>query len=117
MADIRLTDEQKAVVFSDDAKLVVVASAGAGKTRVLVERYLRHVVEEGIGPEAILTITFTKKAAAEMKNRIVGALRDRKLFDEAQAAETGPIQTIHSFCERLLRENALAAGQIGRAHV
>ena len=110
MPEFALSPEQKAVVLSDDARLVVVASAGAGKTRVLVERYLRHVVEEGIGPEAILTITFTKKAAAEMKGRIVGALRERGLFDAAQAAETGPIQTIHSFCERLLRENALAAG-------
>ena len=110
MAEIRLSDEQRAVVFSDDPRLVVVASAGAGKTRVLVERYLRHVVEEAIGPEAILTITFTKKAAAEMKGRIVGALRERGLFDAAQSAETGPIQTIHSFCERLLRENALSAG-------
>ena len=110
MPEIKLTDEQRSVVFADEPRLVVVASAGAGKTRVLVERYLRHVVEEGIGPEAILTITFTKKAAAEMKGRIVGALRERGLFDAAQAAETGPIQTIHSFCERLLRENALSAG-------
>jgi ATP-dependent helicase/nuclease subunit A len=110
VSEIDLTDEQRAVVESDNPRLNVVAAAGAGKTRVLVERYLRHVVEQGIGPESILTITFTKKAAAEMKGRIVGALRRRKLFDEAQAAETGPIQTIHSFCERLLRENALDAG-------
>lgn len=110
MPDIHLTPEQRAIVESDVARLVVVAAAGAGKTRVLVERYLRHVVEEGIGPESILTITFTKKAAAEMKSRIVGALRERGLFDAAQAAETGPIQTIHSFCERMLRENALMAG-------
>lgn len=110
MSEFHLTEEQRAVVESDADRLVVTASAGAGKTRVLVERYLRHVVEEGIGPDAILTITFTKKAAAEMKSRIVTALRSRGLYDEAQIAETGPIQTIHSFCERLLRENALAAG-------
>lgn len=110
VSELSLTEEQLAVVESDDPRLNVEAAAGAGKTRVLVERYLRHVVEQGIGPESILTITFTKKAAAEMKGRIVTALRGRKLFDEAQAAETGPIQTIHSFCERLLRENSLAAG-------
>jgi ATP-dependent exoDNAse (exonuclease V) beta subunit len=45
-----------------------------------------------------------------MKSRIVKDLRDRGAFGEAQLAETGPIQTIHSFCERLLRENAIAAG-------
>lgn len=77
---------------------------------MLVERYLRHVVEEGLRPDEILTITFTKKAAAEMKRRIVDRLRENGRLEEAQIAETGPIQTIHSFCERLLRENALEAG-------
>jgi len=105
-----LSPEQQAVVCATDPRFTVVASAGAGKTFVLVERYLRHVVEEGIKPDEILTITFTKKAAAEMKRRIVSRLRDRGLNHEAQVAETGPIQTIHSFCERLLRENSLEAG-------
>jgi ATP-dependent helicase/nuclease subunit A len=107
--EIKLTKEQEDVVFSEAEKLTVSAAAGAGKTRVLVERYLRHVAEEGLSPEAILTITFTRKAAAEMKERIVGGLRKRGLLAQAQVAETGPIQTIHSFCERLLRENAVVA--------
>lgn len=102
--------EQEAVVHTDSSSFTVVAAAGAGKTSVLVARYLRHVVEEGIPPDEILTITFTKKAAAEMKRRIVKRLRDAGRDAEAQIAETGPIQTIHSFCERLLRENALEAG-------
>lgn len=104
------TDEQNAVISATDKSFAVVASAGAGKTFVLVERYLRHVSEEGLGPDQILTITFTKKAAAEMKERIVKSLRLKGMFHEAQVAETGPIQTIHSFCERLLRENSLEAG-------
>lgn len=106
----QLSVEQQEVVAARDARLMVVAAAGAGKTRVLVERYLRHVVEEGIRPDQILTITFTRKAAAEMKSRIVASLRDLGRYAEAQVAETGPVQTIHSFCERLLRENALEAG-------
>lgn len=105
-----LSPEQEAVVNATEPRFTVVASAGAGKTFVLVERYLRHVIEEGIAPDEILTITFTKKAAAEMKRRIVNRLRERGRDDAAQVAETGPIQTIHSFCERLLRENSLEAG-------
>jgi len=106
----QLSPEQHAVVESKANSLTVVAAAGAGKTFVLVERYLRHVTEEGLRPDEILTITFTKKAAAEMKRRIVNRLRGLGRMDDAQIAETGPIQTIHSFCERLLRENALEAG-------
>lgn len=89
---------------------MVTASAGAGKTFVLVERYLRLIEKHGLEPHEILTITFTRKAAAEMKERIVARLRDLGYAEKAQVAETGPIQTIHSFCERLLRENSLAAG-------
>lgn len=105
-----LSIEQREVVQARDPRLNVVAAAGAGKTFVLVERYLRHVVEEGRRPDEILTITFTKKAAAEMKRRIVDRLRSLGRHADAQVAETGPIQTIHSFCERLLRENSLEAG-------
>jgi ATP-dependent exoDNAse (exonuclease V) beta subunit len=104
------SDEQRRVIQAEHDKFVVTAAAGAGKTYVLVERYLRHVTEEGLTPDQILTITFTRKAAAEMKERIVRRLRTVGRFDEAQIAETGPIQTFHSFCERLLRENAFEAG-------
>lgn len=103
------TKEQLDVIHAPDSSVVVTAAAGAGKTAVLVRRYLKHVAD-GLEPDQILTITFTKKAAAEMKRRIVGELRVQGKFREAQIAETGPIQTIHSFCERLLRENSLEAG-------
>ncbi|MDR3691963.1 MAG: UvrD-helicase domain-containing protein [Fimbriimonas sp.] len=104
------TAEQRQVIEAPEPNFTVIASAGAGKTFVLVERYLRHVEEELLQPDQILTITFTKKAAAEMKKRIVQRLRQKGLMEQAQIAETGPIQTIHSFCERLLRENSLEAG-------
>ena len=103
------TPEQLEVIDASDPQLVVLASAGAGKTGTLVHRYLRHV-HEGLRPDQILTITFTRKAAAEMKSRIVKALDNAGLKHEAQIAETGPIQTIHGFCERMLRENSVAAG-------
>lgn len=104
-----MTPEQQAVVDSKEKRLVVSASAGSGKTRVLVERYLRHV-EDGYSPDSILATTFTRKAAAEMRERIVKMLIERGRVAEAVVAETGPIQTLHSFYERILRENAIAAG-------
>jgi ATP-dependent exoDNAse (exonuclease V) beta subunit len=107
---VNLTQEQLAAASSDGSRLAIIAAAGSGKTSVLTSRYLHHVVEHGIRPDQILTITFTRKAAAEMKMRIVEALIAAGMPDEAQVAETGPIQTIHSFCERLLRENSMAAG-------
>lgn len=105
-----LTPEQMAVVRSEQSRLTVRAAAGSGKTKTLVARYLRHVEEEGMRPDQILTITFTRKAAAEMKKRIVSELKAKGLKEAAQIAETGPIQTIHGFCERILREYSVAAG-------
>lgn len=104
------TDEQLAIINQDRGSTVVVASAGSGKTFVVVERYLRLLTEHGVRPSQILTITFTNKAAAEMKRRIVDRLLGQGLYEFAQEAETGPIQTIHSFYERVLRENAVEAG-------
>lgn len=105
----RLTVPQAQAVESPSPMLAVVASAGAGKTTVLAERYVR-LVQDGVAPSQILTVTFTRKAAGEMKRRIVRRLRDRGMTEAAQAAETGPIQTLHSLCERLVRENALHLG-------
>ena len=104
------TDEQIAIINQNEGSTVVVASAGSGKTFVVVERYLRLVREFKVRPSQILTITFTNKAAAEMKRRIVDRLFQNELFEQAQEAETGPIQTIHSFYEKLLRENSVDAG-------
>jgi ATP-dependent exoDNAse (exonuclease V) beta subunit len=98
------------VVSAVEPSFVVRASAGTGKTTTLVARYLRHVTEDGLRPDQILTVTFTRKAAAEMKGRIVDALTLRGLREEAQIAETGPIQTLHGFCERILRECSVDAG-------
>ncbi len=106
---IKLTDQQHKVVHSQERTLLVRAAAGAGKTRVLTERYLKHVLQDRLAPEQILAITFTRKAAAEMKRRIVARLIENGRYLDAQAAETGPIQTIHGFCERVLREHALEA--------
>lgn len=88
----------------------VLATAGAGKTRVLVERYLWHVITDGFDPSRILTLTFARVAAAEMRGRIVERLRSVGMHDAARSAETGPVETIDAFMHQLLRENAFAAG-------
>lgn len=104
------TQEQLDAIGANDPRFTIRAAAGSGKTFVLTQRFLRHVVELNHPPHKILTITFTRKAAAEMKRRIVRELAGLGRIHDAQLAETGPIQTIHSFCERVLRENSLAAG-------
>ena len=110
MASFRTTPEQAAIIETNEPRFIVRAAAGSGKTFVLVQRYLRHVLDEGCDPRSVLAFTFTAKAAAEMRRRVVEQLRDREEPELAQAVETGPISTIHAFCERLLRENALEAG-------
>lgn len=106
---MNLSPEQLQIVTSSYQKSTVQAGAGAGKTRVLVERFLWLLENYNLQADQVLTITFTKKAAIEMKRRIVTALLEKNLPEQAQLAETGPIQTIHSFCERVLRENPIPA--------
>ena len=104
------TDEQLAAIERREGDLLLDAGAGSGKTSVLVERFVRSVLEDGIDTAAILTITFTEKAAAEMRERIRHRLRDLGADEAARATESAFISTIHGFCARLLRAHALAAG-------
>ena len=69
------TEEQRDAIERRDGDLLLDAAAGSGKTSVLVERFVRSVLEDGVAVEAILTITFTEKAAAEMRDRIRARLR------------------------------------------
>src|SRR4051812_23621865 len=95
----------------DPARNVVLeASAGTGKTRVLVERYV-NLLLAGVEPERILAITFTRKAAAEMRQRIIERLKDTKEW-KALRERLGDIviSTIDAFCLSLIREFPLEAG-------
>src|ERR1035437_8639600 len=83
---------------------------GSGKTAVLVERFVAAVREDGIAVAAIRTITFTEKAAAELRDRIRSRLRELGEAEAARATEGAFISTIHGFCARVLRAHALAAG-------
>ena len=105
-----LTDEQAHAVAQREGDLLLSAAAGSGKTSVLVERFVRHVVDDGIAPGRILAITFTEKAAGELRRRIRARLLELGNREAAREAEGAWIGTIHGFCARLLRAHAVAAG-------
>ncbi len=117
----RLTGPQRRAL-DISRSVAVTAGAGSGKTTVLAARYLwlleAHRTGQGFGlaPDEILAITYTRKAAAEMRGRILGLLRGFAAGDPAwepvaeRAEASAPIETIHSFCASLLREHAVAAG-------
>jgi DNA helicase II / ATP-dependent DNA helicase PcrA len=96
-----LNPEQQAAVEHGDGPLMVLAGAGTGKTRVLVHRIAR-LIESGVEPWAILAVTFTNKAAAEMRHRLRGLLGTR--------ADAMWIGTFHATCARLLRRHAAVVG-------
>src|SRR5206468_6478336 len=97
--------------------IVLEASAGTGKTRVLVERYV-NLLRAGVEPDHILAITFTRKAAAEMRQRIIDRLKEASRLSEFDAGRWRDlkerlgdiaISTIDAFCLSLLREFPLEA--------
>src|SRR5690606_27614423 len=89
--------------------LAVTAGAGAGKTTVLVDRFVRIARESDVGPESILAITFTRKAAVEMKERAIRKFEEAGEVELRRRTEAAYISTIHSFAERLLRERPFDA--------
>ncbi len=94
---VQLNDKQMEAVQSTEGYVRVIAGAGSGKTKLLVSRYAYLVQDYCIDSANILCVTFTNKAAGEMKNRI-----KRLIGDEY---DTTLICTYHGFCNRLLREN------------
>ncbi|WP_432476843.1 DNA helicase PcrA [Nocardioides sp. GXQ0305] len=91
-----LNDQQRAAVVHAGHPLLVVAGAGSGKTRVLTRRIAWLVSERGAHPGSILAITFTNKAAAEMKERVEALVGSR--------ARVMWVSTFHSACVRILRK-------------
>lgn len=92
-----LNDKQTQAVRETEGYVRVIAGAGSGKTKLLVSRYAYLVTEYGIDPSNILCVTFTNKAAGEMKKRISHLI--------GPEYSTSLICTYHGFCARLLREN------------
>ncbi len=88
----------------------VSAGAGTGKTTVLVERFARSVVEDGLDVDSLLVITYTDRAAGELRGRIRARLLELDRPDLARDLDGAWISTIHGFCRRLLTAYPLAAG-------
>ncbi len=103
MIDLSILNEnQKDAVLSDDRYLRIIAGAGSGKTRVLTMRIAHLIEDEDIRPYKILAITFTNKAANEMKERVLNMLED--------TGSSPWISTIHSLCVRILRQDIEVMG-------
>src|SRR5712691_2845018 len=94
---LKLNDAQKRAITHDEGPLLVIAGAGTGKTRVITER-IRHLLQsdQSLSGENILALTFTKKAAGEMKSRVFQASGER--------GNGVILATFHSFCESLLKD-------------
>ncbi len=90
-----LNPKQEEAVRAVHGRLLVLAGAGSGKTRVIVHRIAHLIQDLGISPKAILGLTFTNKAAEEMRERV------KRLIDPHQAQEV-TLSTFHSFCMQVL---------------
>ena len=97
-----LNPHQEAAVVHQGSPLLVVAGAGSGKTRVLTRRIAYLLGARGVAPYEVLAITFTNKAAAEMKERVSELVGDR--------ARSMWVSTFHSACVRILRQEAAKLG-------
>jgi DNA helicase-2/ATP-dependent DNA helicase PcrA len=97
-----LNDNQRAAVVHSGSPLLIVAGAGSGKTRVLTHRIAHLLAERGVHPGQILAITFTNKAAGEMKERVEQLVGPR--------ANAMWVMTFHSACVRILRRESKKLG-------
>ncbi|HEV7493930.1 UvrD-helicase domain-containing protein [Baekduia sp.] len=104
------TDEQAEAIARREGSLLLSANAGSGKTSVLSERFVRLVLEDDVAPGRILAITFTDKAAGELRTRVRGRFVELGRRDRARDLDAAWISTFHGLCARILRAHAVRAG-------
>lgn len=101
-----LNDAQKTAVLETEGPVLVLAGAGAGKTRTIAHRIV-HLVKSGVPADNILALTFTNKAAREMRERVHTLLRE---YGETSSASGTTVSTFHALCVILLRQHAEQLG-------
>jgi DNA helicase-2/ATP-dependent DNA helicase PcrA len=99
-----LNEAQKNAVLSAEGPLLVLAGAGSGKTRVITHRII-HLVLQGVAPEKILAVTFTNKAAKEMRERVLSLLSKYRGSERAIDGGVPLVTTFHALGVRMLREH------------
>ena len=99
-----LNEKQKEAVLHTDGPLLILAGAGAGKTRVITHRVI-HLIEQGIAPHNILAVTFTNKAAKEMRERVIELIYEHAPSARAGIDSVPVVSTFHALGVRILREN------------
>ncbi|HSK16114.1 MAG TPA: UvrD-helicase domain-containing protein [Gaiellaceae bacterium] len=100
---------QQAAAIEAPGVVFVSAGAGTGKTMVLVERFAKAVCERGLDVDSLLVITYTERAAGELRGRIRARLAELGRADLARELDAAWISTIHGFCHRLLKAHPFAA--------
>jgi ATP-dependent helicase/nuclease subunit A len=103
---VSLTEDQSRAVGAEGS-VAVVAGAGTGKTHMLTERYLHHLLEDSLSPLEVVAVTFTEKAAEELRSRIRERVQERmpEREDVLAELEAAQISTIHALCARVCREH------------
>jgi len=105
-----LNEQQKQAVLQKDGAILIIAGAGAGKTKTITHRIL-HLMKEGVAPRNILAITFTNKAGKEMRERVEKIMsEDKSLNFPINTYEKPFVSTFHSLGVHILKENAQTIG-------
>jgi ATP-dependent helicase/nuclease subunit A len=110
MSAVEAPNREQLRAIEEQGVVFVSAGAGTGKTTVIVERFCRAVTERGFDVDSILVITYTERAAGELRGRIRRRLHELGRHDLERELEAAWISTIHGFCHRLLKAHPFAAG-------